>query len=127
MAQLVENHPYYVQQLAQLSWLRCETDCSSETVDAALASLLDTLNLQFINIMDSLTEKQRNFLCALADGVSQLTAEATLSSYRLGTNGNIRIIRNALLKRDIIAVEGRIARIQDPVFKLWLQRQYSIL
>ena len=127
LAQLVENHPYYVQQLAQLSWLRCETDCSSETVDAALASLLDTLNLQFINIMDSLTEKQRNFLCALADGVSQLTAEATLSSYRLGTNGNIRIIRNALLKRDIIDVEGRIARIQDPVFKLWLQRQYSIL
>ena len=127
LAQLVENHPYYVQQLAQLSWLRCETDCSSETVDAALASLLDTLNLQFINIMDSLTEKQRNFLCALADGVSQLTAEASLSSYRLGTNGNIRIIRNALLKRDIIDVEGRIARIQDPVFKLWLQRQYSIL
>ena len=24
IAQMVDNHPYYVQQLAQLSWLRCE-------------------------------------------------------------------------------------------------------
>lgn len=127
IAQLVDNHPYYVQQLAQLSWLRCEKDCSAETVDGALESLLDSLNLQFINIMDSLTEKQRNFLCALSDGVTQLTSEKTLSTYRLGTNGNVRIIRNALLKRDIVDMEGRKVYIQDPVFKLWIVRQYSIL
>ena len=127
IAQLVDNHPYYVQQLAQLSWLRCERNCTTETVDGALASLLDSLNLQFINIMDSLTEKQRNFLCALADGVTQLTAEKTLSTYRLGTNGNVRIIRNALLKRDIVDVEGRAVHIQDPVFKLWIEQQYSAL
>lgn len=127
IAQLVDNHPYYVQQLAQLSWLRCERNCTTDTVDGALASLLDSLNLQFINIMDSLTEKQRNYLCALADGVTQLTAEKTLSTYRLGTNGNVRIIRNALLKRDIVDAEGRTVHIQDPVFKLWIERQYSVL
>ena len=77
--------------------------------------------------MDSLTEKQRNFLCALSDGVTQLTSEKTLSTYRLGTNGNVGIIRNALLKRDIVDMEGRTVYIQDPVFKLWIVRQYSIL
>ena len=127
IAQLVDNHPYYVQQLAQLSWLRCEKDCCAETVDGALESLLDSLNLQFINIMDSLTEKQRNFLCALSDGVSQLTSEKTLSTYSLGTNGNVRIIRNALLKRDIVDMEGRTVYIQDPVFKLGIGRQYRTL
>ena len=125
IAQLVDNHPYYVQQLAQLSWLRCERECSLETVDEALASLLDSLNLQFINIMDSLTEKQRSFLCALSDGVTQLTAEKTLSRYKLGTNGNVRIIRNALLKRDIVDLEGRSVHIQDPVFRLWIERHYN--
>ena len=124
IAQLVDNHPYYVQQLAQLSWLRCEKDCSKDTVDAALSSMLDSLNLQFINIMDSLTDKQRNFLCALAEGVSQMTSEKTLSSYKLGTSGNVRIIRNALMKRDIIDTENKRAYIQDPVFKLWIQKQY---
>ena len=127
VARLVDNHPYYVQQLAQLSWLRCESECTVETVDSALSSMLDALNLQFIGIMDSLTDKQRNFLCALADGVVQLTAERTLTTYKLGTNGNVRIIRNALLKRDMIDVEGKSVQIQDPVFKLWLQRQYSVL
>ncbi len=127
IAQMVDNHPYYVQQLAQLSWLRCESECTVETVDSALSSMLDALNLQFIAIMDSLTDKQRNFLCALADGVVQLTAERTLTTYKLGTNGNVRIIRNALLKRDMIDVEGKSVQIQDPVFKLWLQRQYSVL
>ena len=127
VARLVDNHPYYVQQLAQLSWLRCESECTVETVDSALSSMLDALNLQFIAIMDSLTDKQRNFLCALADGVVQLTAERTLTTYKLGTNGNVRIIRNALLKRDMIDVEGKSVQIQDPVFKLWLQRQYSVL
>lgn len=125
IAQMVDNHPYYVQQLAQLSWLRCESECTMETVDSALSSMLDALNLQFIAIMDSLTDKQRNFLCALADGVTRLTSEETLSAYKLGTNGNVRIMRNALLKRDIIDVEGKTVQIQDPVFKLWLQRQYS--
>ncbi|MGM9790283.1 MAG: ATP-binding protein [Candidatus Cryptobacteroides sp.] len=127
IAQMVDNHPYYVQQLAQLSWLRCESECTVETVDSALSSMLDALNLQFIGIMDTLTDKQRNFLCALADGVVQLTAERTLTTYKLGTNGNVRIIRNALLKRDMIDVEGKSVQIQDPVFKLWLQRQYSVL
>ena len=127
IAQMVDNHPYYVQQLAQLSWLRCESECTVETVDSALSSMLDALNLQFIAIMDSLTDKQRNFLCALADGVVQLTAERTLTTYKLGTNGNVRFIRNALLKRDMIDVEGKSVHIQDPVFKLWLQRQYSVL
>ena len=127
VARLVDNHPYYVQQLAQLSWLRCESECTVETVDSALSSMLDALNLQFIGIMDTLTDKQRNFLCALADGVVQLTAERTLTTYKLGTNGNVRIIRNALLKRDMIDVEGKSVQIQDPVFKLWIQRQYSVL
>ena len=127
LAQSVENHPYYVQQLAQLSWLRCEETCTKETVDGALSSLLDSLNLQFMNIMDSVTDKQKSYLCALADGVSKMTSSHVLSSYKLGTNGNVRIIRNALMKRDLIDVEGKSVQIQDPVFKLWIQRQYKYI
>ena len=127
LAQSVENHPYYVQQLAQLSWLRCEETCTKETVDGALSSLLDSLNLQFMNIMDSVTDKQKSYLCALADGVSKMTSSQVLSSYKLGTNGNVRIIRNAMMKRDLIDVEGKSVQIQDPIFKLWIQRQYKYI
>lgn len=127
LADLVENHSYYVQQLAQYAWLRTESVCTTAVVDAAFQALLDSLNLQFVNLMDSLTEKQRSFLCALSDGVRNLSATETLTRYNLGTSGNIRILKGALKKRDLIEVSGHRAEIQDPVLKLWIQRVYKAI
>jgi AAA+ ATPase superfamily predicted ATPase len=127
LADLVENHSYYVQQLAQYAWLRTEKSCSEEIVDAAFQGLLDSLNLQFINLMDNLTEKQRSFLCAVSDGVRNLSSVETLSKYRLGTSGNIRIIKGALKKKDLIEESGHQVVVQDPVFNKWIQRVYKNL
>ena len=125
LAEQVENHPYYVQQLAQYAWLRTQKTCTEEIVDSALQAMLDSLNLQFVNLMDSLTEKQRNFLCALSEGVKKLTSEETLQRYRMGTSANIRIIKNALLKRDLIDVTGKNIQIQDPLLKRWIIEEYK--
>ena len=124
LADLVENHSYYVQQLAQYAWLRTNKVCSEELVDAAFQGMLDSLELQFVNLMDSLTEKQRSFLCAVSDGVKNFSSMETLSKYRLGTSGNIRIIKGALRKRDLIDETGHQVEIQDPVLKQWIQREY---
>ena len=127
IASIVEEHSYYVQQLAQYAWLRTDSECTVSTVDAAFQAMLDSLNLQFVNLMDTMTEKQRSFLCALSDGVRNLSATDTLSRYRLGTSGNIRILKGALKKRDLIEESGHQVEIQDPVFKKWLQRVYKTL
>lgn len=127
LAELVENHSYYVQQLAQYAWFRTDRECSTAIVDQAFESMLDSLSLQFVNLMDSLTEKQRNFLCAVSDGVAALSSVDTLSQYSLGTSANIRILKGALKKRDLIEESGRHVEIQDPVFNQWLQRVYKKL
>ena len=127
LADLVEKHSYYVQQLAQYAWLRTGKVCTKEIVDAAFQGMLDSLNLQFVNLMDSLTEKQCSFLCAVSDGVANLSSVETLSKYKLGTSGNIRIIKGALKKRDLIEEIGHQVEIQDPVLKQWLQRVYKKL
>lgn len=124
LADIVDNHPYYVQQLAQYTWLRTPRKCTEDIVQSAFQSMLDSLNLQFVNLMDSLTEKQRGFLCAICDGVRNFSSVETLSRYRLGTSGNIRIMKNALIKRDLIEVSGSVVDIQDPVFKQWILKEY---
>lgn len=125
LADIVENHPYYVQQLAQYTWLRTPRKCTEDIIQSAFQSMLDSLNLQFVNLMDSLTEKQRSFLCAICDGVRNFSSVDTLSRYRLGTSGNIRIMKNALKKRDLIEVSGSVVDIQDPVFKQWILKVYN--
>ena len=125
LAEQVENHPYYVQQLAQYAWLRTKKTCTEDIVDNALQAMLYSLNLQYVNLMDSLTEKQRNFLCAVCDGVKSYTSSETLQRYRLGTSANIRIIKNALLKRDLIDVTGKNVQIQDSLLKRWIIEEYS--
>jgi len=125
LAEKVENHPYYVQQLAQYAWLRTSDVCSKTIIDDALQAMLDSLNLQFINLMDTLTEKQRSLLCAISDGVKNLSASDTLQRYNLGTSGNIRILKDALKKRDIIDATGKNIEIQDPIFKRWIVQEFN--
>ena len=125
LANQVENHSYYVQQLAQYAWLRTETICTEQTVDDSFQSMLDSVNLQFINLMDSLTEKQRSFLYAVSLETKNLSSVETLSRYKLGTSANIRILKDALKKRDLIEVTGKKTEIQDPILKQWLIRIYG--
>ena len=127
LAEQVENHPYYVQQLAQYAWLRTTDICSETIVEEALQAMLNSLNLQFVNLMDTLTEKQRNFLCAVSEGVRNFSATATLQRYQLGTSGHIRILKEALKKRDLIDVTGKNIQVQDPILKRWIVQEYAKL
>ena len=125
IAELVDDHSYYVQQLAQYSWLRTDSVCTEKIVDMAFQGMLDSMGLQFVNLMDNLTEKQRSFLCAVSDGVKNFSSSATLSAYKLGTSGNIRILKAALKKKDIIEESDNRISIQDPVFETWIRRVYK--
>lgn len=125
LAEQVENHPYYVQQLAQYTWLRTTDICSETIINQALQAMLDSLNLQFVNLMDTLTEKQRSFLCAVSEGVKNLSATVTLQRFQLGTSGHIRILKDALTKRDLIEVTGKEIEMQDPLFKRWILQEYN--
>lgn len=126
VARHAENHPYYVQQLAQLTWLRTENESHKEIVDAALDSLLHQLSLLFQNITDSLTKSQVNFLKALLEGVESFSAKRNLKKYDYGTSGNIKRIKESLLNKEIIDIRGSEINMLDPMYKHWLKRYYFI-
>ena len=123
LAELVENHSYYVQQLAQQAWLRTKTECSIPIIDNSLQSIKNQLSLLFVGLSETLTATQLYFLKAVIEGETVFGQE-NLNKYRLGTSANVIRIKDALLSKEIIDITAKNIEIQDPVFKLWLKEDY---
>lgn len=124
IADRVENHPYYVQQLSQLAWFRTTYECTTEIVDLAFDGLEDQLGLAFSLILDNLTPTQIGFLQAVANGETSFTSQEVLNKYKLGSSANVKNIKNALEKKELIDILPDSITIQDPVFKHWLLTKY---
>jgi hypothetical protein len=124
IAARADNHSYYVQQLAQQVWLRTEKTCTEQVIDDAMNDLKDQLGLLFANLMDSLTAKQVGLLRAVLNGETELSSTTVLRNYNLGTSGNVKRLKEALLAKEIIDVSGRKIELLDPMFKYWLQKDY---
>ena len=125
IASLMENHPYYVQQLAQLCWFRTRKKLSDRMISEAVESLVLQLSLLFQNVTEALTTSQVNFLLALIDGVEKLTSKKTIETYHLNSSAQVIQIKKALINKEIIdeRVSGK-PEILDPVYKIWLRKQY---
>lgn len=124
IAQYVACHPYYVQQLAQLVWLRTDTACKDAIIDAAFEALVGQLSLLFSNIIDTLTAKQISFLQAIAQGERNFSSREVLTKYQLGTSANIKNLRKAMQDKDLIDVMPNSIQLQDPLFAYWLTHKY---
>ena len=124
IASLADNHSYYVQQLAQQVWLRTQENCNSEIIKITHDNLANQLSLLFINIIESISTTQINFLKAILANEPQLSSQETLKKYKLGTSANITRIKKALLGREIIDITGDKINIQDPMFSYWLRKYY---
>jgi len=124
LAELVDNHSYYVQQLAQQTWLRTKTSCSTSIIDESLQSIKNQLSLLFVSMIETMTSTQINFLKAVVDGITAFSSQTILSKYRLGSSSNTIKIKNALISREIIDISNQKVDILDPIFKLWLKEDY---
>ena len=121
ITELADCHPYYVQQLAQQSWLRTEKDCSNEIVLVAFSNLVMQLSMLFQNLTDGLSNTQVNFLKAMINDVAQLSSQNTILEYGLGTSGNIMKIKKMLISKEIIDINGGKITFLDPLYKAWLK------
>lgn len=124
IVELTDKHPYYVQQLAQLSWLRTQDICSVETVQEAFNSLVNQLSLLFVTITETLTTQQLNYLRALIAGEKSISSTETMHKYHISSTTSIARSRVALVKNDILDFHSGKYSFQDPVYAHWLKTQY---
>lgn len=124
IAQLVDNHPYYAQQLAQQSWLRTEKECTSEIVQEAHAAIVEQLSLLFITITETLTTQQLNYLKALISGEKSISSTEVMHRYQITSTTSISRSKAALIKNDILdSIAGKVY-FQDPIYAYWLKTAY---
>jgi len=124
ISKLCENHPYYVQQVAQLAWLQTNKTCTTEDVKKSHENLVLQLSMLFQTLTDSLSNTQLNFLKATSFNEKQLSSQQTLNKYNLGTSANVIRIKQTLTKKEIIEARGSQINILDPIYKYWLKEYY---
>lgn len=124
IVQLADNHPYYVQQLAQQVWLRTSDTCTEDIVRQAHITIIEQLSLLFVTITESLTNNQIKFLKAMIAGETSLSSSDVMSKYRLGSSGNVTRSRKSLIEKDILDNKANKVSFQDPMYYYWLKYQY---
>ena len=122
---MTERYSSYVQQLAWFLWLRTESDACREDLEIAVNRLLDANESLFIQMTESLSEYQMNFLRALTDGVtSGFSTQNVLDKYRLGTSANINRLKKSMKEKDLIdSPRANCIELSDPILKLWLKKR----
>ena len=119
---LAENLSSYVQHLSWIVWYKSGDVVSDNDITAATADLLEQNRVFFQREMEQLTEFQLNFLRAVANGItSGFSRKDVINRYRLESSSNIQSIKKALLKKDLIYMDGTSVVFDDPIFKLWLK------
>ena len=121
---LADNHPYYVQQLAQLSWLRTAQSCTKDIVKEAHSSLVEQLSLLFVTITETLTTQQLNYMRALIAGETSITSTQVMHRYRISSPTSVLRSRKNLIKKDILDNKAGVVSFQDPIYAYWLKHEY---
>lgn len=122
--ELVNDHPYYCQQLAQLSWLRTSSICDTDTVRTAHRSLVEQLSLLFTNLTEELSVQQLNYMKAVINGETAISSTETMKRYGISSATSASRSKTALIKKDILDnLEGR-PQFLDPVYQYWLKHYF---
>lgn len=119
-----ENLSSYVQHLAWVVWYKSDKTVTDKDITDAIDDLLEQNKVFFQRETEQLSDLQLNFLRALASGVTTgFSSKGVIRKYRLESSANVQSIKKALLKKDLIDIDGQHVSFNDSLFKLWLQRQ----
>lgn len=124
IVKLVDNHPYYAQQLAQQSWLRTKDICTTDIVREAHSALVEQLSLLFVTITETLTTQQLNYLKALIAGEKAISSTDVMHRYKISSTTSIARSKAALIKNDILDNKAGEISFQDPIYAYWLKTEY---
>ena len=124
VADLMQCHPWYVQQLSHYTWNRTTKSATRSDILTSLDELLNANLPLYQKETEILSTTQLSLLKAIACGEKHLTSTETMNKYHLGTPRNVSKNREILINKDIIGEsEGKLIFL-DPAFEIWFRRVF---
>lgn len=121
---LADNHPFYIQQIAHLSWMGTSVVCSRDVVTASHSSIVDQMGLVFENLTESLTSQQLCYLHAVLAGESIISTSEVLHRHHITSATSASRSKAALLERGMVCIRDGKVSFTDPLYAYWLNNRY---
>lgn len=123
IAETVEDHSYYVQQLSSIVWFATTKTVTKEIIHTSIENLLNQNAILYTRDTEELTAGQHNFLKAVASGIHKgLSSKDVIRDYQLGTSANVLKIKKTLLLKELIDDSPTGVFFLDPVYRLWFRK-----
>lgn len=125
IADLMANHSWYVQQLSHYTWHNSKKVATEQNILDALREVIHANSPLFQREVEILSITQVNLLKAIARHEKQLSSQATLKKYNLGTSANVVKNKQVLLGSELIDIQGSDITFLDPVFERWFKHHFT--
>lgn len=122
------RHTYYTQQVCHTVFANESTNITIDDVKCACQQLMKQGETVFLQYRQMLTDKQWNYLIAVAKegSVQQITASEFLKKHNIGTPSASRRLADALCEKgllnDDITLEGTTYSVGDVFLSRWMER-----
>lgn len=94
-------------------------------LEESLNTLLSIHEPRFVAMMNDLTTFQVCLLRAILDGHTKFSSSEVISRYNLNSSANVRRLKDALCKKEIITFgENDAPVILDPLFEYWARKYF---
>ena len=124
---MFEGHTYYVQKAMNESFSNTmpNEECSMETVQFSLQSVLDGNAGLYKDYLSRLTLNQKTFLYAVAkDGwATQITSAAFIKRHKLASPSSVQNAVRKLKEEELIVEDGKRYRVSDRFFAMWIRKR----
>lgn len=122
---LFKCHLWYLNHISAICDSLSKGFINEAVMVEALNSMISLHEPRFVNMVNDLTDHQLNLLKAVLDGVTRLSASEVIEKYALNSSANVRRVKDALRKKEIITFNEKDEPvILDPLFEYWMNKYF---
>jgi hypothetical protein len=122
---LFKNHMWYINHMAAICDSMSKGFINEAIMVEALNCMIAVHEPRFMNMVNDLTDHQLSLLKAVLDGVTRLSASEVIEKYHLNSSANVRRVKDALKKKEIITFnEKDEPMLLDPLFEYWMNKYF---